>query len=694
MAPVVQFKKGIFYANTSYDQKKAREALKAAGFRFCWGVSSGKCWAKCPACRAGLPAYSWHTRDLSIAGRFYANMDANAKAAVDQSKAAEAASRATDVAVPTNFNVDCPDGREYLPYQKAGIEWIVKRQSTLLGDEMGLGKTIQVLGAINADPQIRKVLVVCPATLRRNWVAEATRWITKPLQAGIVQQAGDLPAHEKGKVLIVVTNFERLTGKRGEALLGELKNHQWDMLIIDEAHKVKNPKAQRTLAVIGNRQGAGGLAEKAFKKVYLTGTPIANKPVELWGLISSLDPQTWRNFMYYAKRYCAAEQVWAGRKMVWDFSGAQNLEELQRRLRTENGGLMIRRLKKDVLTELPAKRRVLTVLEPNGASGVIAKEQAAWEKVQEQVDLARAALLIAQEQADKAAYEEAVKNLQACTRVAFEEIAAARRDTAVAKIPHAVEHLRDMLEDNQEKVVVFAHHHAVVDGIMEGLAEFGPVRLTGKDSDQAKNDAVKQFQENPTCRVFVGNILAAGVGITLTASSNVVFAELDYVPANMSQAEDRCHRIGQKDSVLVQHLVLDGSLDQRMAATLIKKQAICDGALDAQLGNDPIYLDDSETGPGRRPPQYTKDTHDAALEAIRTIAGYCDGAASRDNAGFSKFWTKPGKWLAAKSELTDRQVALVIRIAGYHHRQLTDDQLAKLGITRPTSKARKVSKTK
>jgi ribosomal protein S14 len=179
---------------------------------------------------------------------------------------------------------------------------------------------------------------------------------------------------------------------------------------------------------------------------------------------------------------------------------------------------------------------------------------------------------------------------------AFNAIAKLRHDTALAKVPAVIETLKDAVE--QGKVVCFAHHRDVVAAIAEA---FGPVAvtLTGDTSMAARQAAVDRFQNDPTCLLFVGNIRAAGVGLTLTASSHVVFAELDWTPANVTQAEDRCHRIGQHDSVLVQHLVLEGSLDATMARMLVSKQIVLDAALDnplaAQiLSDEPIIVHPDE----------------------------------------------------------------------------------------------------
>jgi SWI/SNF-related matrix-associated actin-dependent regulator 1 of chromatin subfamily A len=217
-------------------------------------------------------------------------------------------------------------------------------------------------------------------------------------------------------------------------------------------------------------------------------------------------------------------------------------------------------------------------LSPEGLASLIKVEKRAWEEhTQRLADLrkrsgeARAA--------KRGASDEELRLLREGVRAAFGELSKLRQATAVAKVPLVVEHVTNALLESP-KIVVFAHHKAVV---REIAAAFGDaaVTLTGADSAEARQAAVDRFQRDPECTVFVGSIRAAGLGLTLTASAHVVFAELDWVPANLTQAEDRTHRIGQRESVLVQHLVLQDSLDARMVRTLIKKQRVVDEALDS-----------------------------------------------------------------------------------------------------------------
>ena len=409
----------------------------------------------------------------------------------------------------------------------------------LLADEMGLGKTIQAIGLINACPDILTVLIVCPASLKNNWKRELERWLTVPMEIAVVSASTDvLP---KANVLIV--NYD---------LLHRFIWAPVDLLVLDEAHYCKNPLARRTKKA---------LALRADRKLFMTGTAILSRPIEVYPLVKALDPKNWPSRHAFGMRYCAGFMGdWGA-----DFSGASHLDELHDRLRTT---IMLRRQKAEVLKDLPAKTR--QIIELPADSRVLLREKRI------RGVLETAALLSTSTNAE---YAQRVKALSRAKQEAFENLAVVRHETALAKVPQVIDFVTEVLESTT-KVVLFAHHRDVIENLAVGLSAFQPVVLTGNTPINERQKLVDKFQNDPTCRLFIGNIQAAGVGITLTAASHVIFAELDWVPGNMSQAEDRCHRIGQRDSVLVQHLVLEGSLDASIARALVDKQAVLDQALD------------------------------------------------------------------------------------------------------------------
>jgi SWI/SNF-related matrix-associated actin-dependent regulator 1 of chromatin subfamily A len=430
----------------------------------------------------------------------------------------------------------------------------------LLADALGLGKTIQAIGVINAVPSIQSVLIICPASLKLNWCRELEKWLVRPRTIGIVN--GSFPA-----VDIIILNYEQVAKYRSI-----IDSREWHMLCVDETHYLKNPKAQRTHAVFGSRDMT---AIKAHRQLYLSGTPLLNRPSELWTLVHALDPEgLGRNWRYFHNRYCGPSRGWQGRT---DYKGASHLDELQARLRAS---IMVRRMKEDVLKELPAKRRQVITLQPRSVterdaiaieSRVVAEQDAKVAALRSEVER------LSQDRASQA-YIDAVAALRKGEAVAFTETSRVRHEVALSKVPQVIEHIVNCLESD-EKLVVFTHHHDVTDQIAAALGEFGVLQADGRDSNEARQAAVDAFQRNASKRVIVCGMQSMAEGHTLTASSHVVFAELDWTPGKLAQAEDRLHRIGQHDSVLVQHIVLDGSLDGRMAELIVEKMQVITEAI-------------------------------------------------------------------------------------------------------------------
>ena len=487
----------------------------------------------------------------------------------------------------------------------------------------------------------------------------------------------------------------------------------------------KNPKAQRTQAILGRKAKRGDdrneiLPIAARRRVFLSGTPFVNRPVEFWPIVETLDPTgLGSSFWTYVNRYCAAFNSGYG----WDFSGASNLDELQQRARST---FLVRRLKKDVLKELPPKRRQVIEIPADGFESLLATEAELDARNEETLRSLRADVEIAKASEDPDVYRAAVDRLREAAQVAFESIAQMRHDLAMAKVPAIIEHLESAIESSG-KVVLFVWHRDVVQAIMEKFGD-SAVQVHGGVPVHLRQAAVERFQTDPKISLFVGTIKAAGVGLTLTESSHVVFGELWLVPGDMSQAEDRCHRIGQDESVLVQHLVVDGSYDARMAKILIKKQAVLDAALDREerlvptkeeaalsaaalemlrakedahaLGADfepeeeeeaPITSADWETVKEERAAtkRLTREMieraarligseqSEAILTCLRILAAEnADYANLRNGVGFNKPDTAIGMQLAALDFLTARQAALGQAVIKKYHRQLPAATLA------------------
>ena len=599
----------------------------------------------------------WHTSDADRAHKLreYATPDARERlAAVGQQIAA---SRATDADIP----IPVPEGLAYMPFQRAGIAYAASRLATLNADEMGLGKTIQAAGWLNVlakTDNAYPALFVCPASLKINTQREFNKWLVGSVSVGIATSA-DVPQTD-----VVIINYDILC-----KTLPELLSRDWATLVADEAHYAKNLSLQkdRRSGVVKWTGSARAkclreIAEKVSRKLFLTGTPITDHPKGLYPILSMLDPAEWpaRRFFGWAKRYCAAHHDGYG----WDFSGASHLDELQAKLRSH---LMVRRLKKDVLQELPPKTRVLVTLPST-------KAQVAHE--QEHADALDAVL--------SEDYSDSAHELRG-TRVSvqFTKIAAARHQTALAKVDRVVQFTQETLEA-EDKVIVFAHHKDVVAKLREGLASYNPVTIVGEDSMTARQKAVDAFQTDSTVQVVIGNIQAAGVGLTLTAARTVIFAELAWTPGDITQAEDRAHRIGQRDNVTVYHVVLDGSLDAKLARKLIDKQSVIDAALDTQVAAPKPkpetvhgYLQRTKKAASQAPPpngvSVTEEQREAVHRAVQMLAGVCDGAARLDNRGFNKYDADFGRSLAEAGELTPKQAVAGAKMVTKYKRQLPED---------------------
>jgi len=566
----------------------------------------------------------------------------------------------------SDIDLPVPEGQEYLPFQKAGIEYALSKKSVLFSDEMGLGKTIQAIGTINASKKPKKVLVIVPNRVKINWQKEMKKWFTHDLNVSIINSDKWIDND------VVVINYDILKNH-----VEKLHEREWDFIIIDEAHYLKNPKAQRTQYVFGDRKDIQPI--KAKHKILLTGTPILNRPIEAFPLFNYLNPGQFRSFFKYAEKYCNAYKTQWG----WDFNGASNLEELQDKIRSL---FMIRRLKKDVLTELPPKRRQVIEIPANGNLSLVEKGNKIvkdFEEKQEQLKIQAETAKILD---NKDEYNTIIKRLKTLQDVMFSETSKVRHETALAKVPDVCAHLENMFEEGIDKVVVFAHHRDVIEKIHEHFKDCSVV-LYGKVSNTVAEKAKDDFQTNDKIKLFIGNIQAAGVGITLTAANYVVFAELDWVPGNMTQAEDRVHRYTQKKKVLIQHLVLENSHDARMAQSLVDKQNIIDSALDGEIKTElsedvPTSIDIIIQESVIRPPiskkqvnqlVYTDEIKQMFLTGLRIISSFCDGARELDSMGFNKLDTCIGKSLALCSYLTDKQALITHRFLIKYHRQLPDE---------------------
>ncbi len=428
--------------------------------------------------------------------------------------------------------------RELYPFQKKGVAFIEQKKGrALIADEMGLGKTIQALAWIQLHPERRPVLIVCPAHLKLNWAREINMTLEETPDVEILSGITPYPIRSKD---IVIINYDIL-----KDWVDTLKQVGFKVLIVDEAHYIKNSKAQRTRVL---RQISKGIPHV----IALTGTPIINRPIEGFNIIQLIDRTLFPNFWYYAQKYCGAKRTPFG----WDLNGVSNETELHEKL---TKSVMIRRKKADILTDLPDKVYSYIPLELSN---------------QEEYRMAEANFIRflkqnkGKEAAQKASNAEHLVRTEALKQLAVK-----------GKLPQAIAWIRDFLDQNGQKLVVFAVHKETINQLMKVFKDVA-VKVDGSTPAQQRDAAVQAFQNDPTIRLFVGNIQAAGTGLTLTAASAVAFLELPWSPAILQQAEDRCHRIGQKESVNIYYLLADTSIELDIARLLDQKKIITNAIID------------------------------------------------------------------------------------------------------------------
>lgn len=477
-------------------------------------------------------------------------------------------------------------GKEMFPYQKAGLHFLENSGGrALIADEMGLGKTIQALSYLQLHPEYRPVVIMCPASLKFNWRDECKMWLTTPDNIQIL--AGKEPCPLFGDIIII--NYD-IIGTWEEALIA----YNPQVVIYDESHYLKNPKAKRTASAID-------VSKNVNHRILLTGTPVMNRPKELWTQLHMVNPTLYPNDKFasfkFLQKYCDADYNGYG----YTFNGASNIDQLADELKY----VMIRRTKDEVLTELPEKLRTIVHIPISNAKAYVNKEETfkKWyedEKIPEKkkADAERIKFLQAKIETIsdlevRARYEAELNELLGKQySFSMEEITRLemlKQMTAQGKIKAAIDWTKNFL-DSGEKLVFFATHKKVIDKFMK---EFGDcaVKIDGSVSQDARHDAVTRFQNDSKVKLFIGNIKAAGVGLTLTAASNVAFLELDWTPSAHDQAEDRCHRIGQENTVNVWYLLAENTIDDYIFDMISNKREIINNIMD----NDVIFKFDTIT---------------------------------------------------------------------------------------------------
>jgi SNF2 family DNA or RNA helicase len=473
------------------------------------------------------------------------------------------------------------------PKQQAGVRWLVQQLRELravgLFDDPGLGKTLQALTAVDWLG-LKRVLVVSPAGARRVWYGQIMQWFPQWRDRIVILEPGSFPAARDlcRDDAIVLCAYDTLSAK-DSVWAKHLSVLAWDLLIIDEAHYLKN-QSQRTKALYGRRGSNEGIQASANTVLLLTGTPTPNHVGEMWQHMRTLWPQTLHSLATgeramgeneFVERVCQFRDSRFGRQVTGS-------TEAGRRLVRDRLAPYVRRVSKsEALPELPpvTEQDVPLGLSPERVLDNLPFEVRAMER-----DLY---------QADDAALQRALSRAPREDTDERQPLSTLRRALGEQKIAGTVEWVEERLSCGAGKVLVFGWHVRTLDALHKLLDEYEPVLITGQTRPVDRPLLVDRFQRRPATRVFIGQIQAAGTALTLTAANEVIIMEPSWVPGENRQAIDRAHRMGQLDHVLAHYLYLPGTLDARILQVMRRKAAQTEslfrGAVDDASGDsDPL----------------------------------------------------------------------------------------------------------
>jgi SWI/SNF-related matrix-associated actin-dependent regulator 1 of chromatin subfamily A len=431
--------------------------------------------------------------------------------------------------------------RSLFPHQENAVKFLLKKDKSILSDDMGLGKTKSAIAAALLSGA-EKILVICPANAKINWFREITEYIDEEYVT-IVKSGFWQPKFFTIINYDILNRFHEIEDKRKKTEPKSYINEEkFDLLIVDEAHMIKNKGSIRGKVV-------AQISENIEKIWLLTGTPIANRPMDYYNLLKVCNIPVADNFQHFAYRYCAAKsfnkKLKSGKvKRIWLTDGASNLEELHQK--TKN--YILRRKKEDHL-DLPPKIISPFYLDLENRKGYkeAFEDYLFWLEVEG-------------------------KKLSAGRQMV--EMGVLRKFISKEKVPMTVDMVHNFLEQSDDKkIIVFT---VFTDSLKALKKEFGDLAVchNGELSDKEKQKSIDEFQNNPKVRVFIGNIISAGSAITLTASDTTIFHDLDFVPANHQQAEDRNYRIGQDKTVNIYYPIFNDTIEERIYETLQKKKEI------------------------------------------------------------------------------------------------------------------------
>lgn len=444
--------------------------------------------------------------------------------------------------------------REPKPHQITAITKLLENEKYILADEMGLGKTTSAIIAA-VEGKFERILVVCPASLKINWKKEIMNY-DKEENISIIDSGGFKMKKWTIVNYDILKNYHYLPQKGvniEDLTPSAIDFYKFDLVIADEAHYLKNATSNRTKIFID-------FASRIPNRWFLTGTPITNKPIDFYTMLYMCESPIATNWMHFVRRYCAGRQIKrpGTNKKFWLTSGASNLDEL----RDYSADVMLRRTKKDSI-DLPQKtiKPIYLPMEFSASYNQYLREYEEWVDSTENL-------------------EEKPKITDHLTR-----LLKIRQLLSYDKLKYTIETIEDLIE-NEQKVIVFSCFTNTINALHDHFGK-ASVLIDGSVSSKKRDEAVHKFQNDPKIKVFCGNIVAAGVGLTLTESSVVIFNDLDWTPANHAQAEDRAHRIGQEKPVHIIYPLFDDTLDTIMFQTLQRKMKII-----SQIMGDKVDFED------------------------------------------------------------------------------------------------------
>jgi SWI/SNF-related matrix-associated actin-dependent regulator 1 of chromatin subfamily A len=426
------------------------------------------------------------------------------------------------------------DVRPPMEHQKVAIEKLLANDKFILADDMGLGKTTSaVIGALESGAH--KVLIVCPASLKINWQREIANYSDRRV---LIVEGRKWGSTFDFYIINydIIKNYHTTDKSEDSDDYKLLVNEKFDLAIVDEAHYISNTTANRTRLL-------NDVLEQIPKVWLLTGTPMTSRPINYFNLLKIVDSPLTLNWQSYVRRYCKGYQFTVGNRKVWNTSGASNLDELRERTKS----YVLRRMKTDIL-DLPEK--IVTPVFVELTSRMYDEELEDFTRITN----------------DK-------KNDETIS-VTLNRLMKIRQLISYEKIPYTCELIDKCLEQGK-KVIVLTNFTMTLDMLHDKYKK-NSVTLDGRMSKDKRQDAVDRFQNEDKVKVFIGNIKAAGVGITLTAAEVVIMNDLSFVPADHSQGEDRAYRYGQKNSVLVYYPVFENTIEKVIYNILQKKKNVID----------------------------------------------------------------------------------------------------------------------